>query len=127
MTVKQTEQQDAPAWLTIYFDKSATVDDAAVTQQLKDTLAPKPTDAEKTASIDVRHLDTKSIWSQVKRLTKAKEVPKTNEDQAEEAERRVFETVNEKRKAKFMRERQALKDYQAMARKALEGAQKQMR
>ncbi|KAI5295332.1 hypothetical protein KEM56_005659, partial [Ascosphaera pollenicola] len=105
---------------------STAIDSAAETQ-LKDTLAPKPSDSEKTASLDIRNLDTKSIWSQVKRLTKAREVAKSNEDQAEEAERRVFDAANEKRKAKFRRERQALKDYQAMARRALEGAQKQTR
>ncbi|KAI5287278.1 hypothetical protein KEM54_006110 [Ascosphaera aggregata] len=122
ITVEKMDKQELPAWLTIYLDKhSQTTEGSAVVTELKDTFAPKPTTFEKTASIDCRYLDAKSIWSQVKRLTGAKDVPMSNEDRIEDVERRVFNAANERMKAHNLRLRQRQAQFKALAQRAREG------
>ncbi|KAI5287499.1 hypothetical protein KEM52_001564 [Ascosphaera acerosa] len=98
-----------------------------VETELKDAHAPRPAENERTASIDVRNQDPQSIWSQVKRLTGAKEVPMTAEDKVEDAERRVREQFNEKQRLESRREREQRAQFRAFAQQAQEESQRSAR
>lgn len=116
MSVKQTDDQEGPAALTIYFaeraSKPASVTAAAA--QLTDKFAPAPAEAEKTAVVDVRNLDYKEIWNKVMNVTGAQEVPATAE---EEAELKRFEQMKEQSgrdRVRIAAIRQAKKDQERM-------------
>lgn len=121
MTVKQTDEQEGPASLTIYFAErlsNAAGVAAKGASNTADKFAPEAGSAEKTAVLDVKDLDVKKIWEKVQMMTGAKEVPATDAE-AEEAKKlenmRVRSGVDRERNANI---RQAKKDQERMLQEA---------
>lgn len=83
MTVKQTDEQEGPAALTIYFAEQASKAAALNASKVEDKYAPAPSETEKTAVIDLKNLDYKEIWNKVKMMTGAEELQATPEEEAE--------------------------------------------
>ncbi|PKY07343.1 50S ribosomal protein Mrp49 [Aspergillus campestris IBT 28561] len=116
MSVKQTDDQEGPAALTIYFAERASkpASITAAVAELTDKHAPAPGDAEKTAIVDLRNLDYREIWNKVMNVTGAKEVPASAE---EEAEVKRFEQMREQSgrdRVRIAAIRQAKKDQERM-------------
>lgn len=123
MTVKQTDEQEGPASLTIYFaerlSNAASLNaGTGAGAGGKDTFAPEAGGAEKTAVLDVKDLDFKKIWEKVQMMTGAKAVEATDAE-AEEAKRlenmRVQSGADRERNANI---RQAKKDQERMLQEA---------
>ncbi|KAI9372064.1 CI-B8 domain-containing protein [Aspergillus egyptiacus] len=115
MTVKQTTEQEGPAALTIYFaEKISNAAALKKAEKITDKHAPAPSETEKTAIVDLKHLDYKVIWDQVKMVTGAKEVHATPD---EEGELRKFEQLrqqSEKDRKRIAAIRQAKLDQERM-------------
>ncbi|RAL09639.1 mitochondrial 54S ribosomal protein mL61 [Aspergillus homomorphus CBS 101889] len=119
MTVRQTDDQEGPAALTVYFAQQASKTAGLLaTAELKDTHAPAPADNETAAALDVRGLGYSEIWTKVKKLTGAEEVPATAEELAElkELERLRAKAVEDR--ARIAALRQAKKDQERMLQEA---------
>lgn len=123
MTVKQTDEQEGPASLTIYFaerlSNAASLNaGTGAGAGGKDTFAPEAGGAEKTAVLDVKDLDFKKIWEKVQMMTGAKAVEATDAE-AEETKRlenmRVQSGADRERNANI---RQAKKDQERMLQEA---------
>lgn len=126
MTVKQTDEQEGPASLTVYFaerlSNAASVGvnagGTAGGGAGPDKFAPEAGQAEKTAVLDLKDLDFKKIWEKVQMVTGAREVAAT-EAEAEEAKRlenmRVQSGADRERNANI---RQAKKDQERMLQEA---------
>lgn len=121
MTVRQTDEQEGPASLTIYFAErlsNAASLGAKSSGSDGDTFAPKAEDAEKTTVLDVKDLDFKKIWEKVRMMTGAKEVEATDAE-AEEVKRlenmRVQSGADRERNANI---RQTKKDQERMLQEA---------
>ncbi|RDW94075.1 mitochondrial 54S ribosomal protein mL61 [Aspergillus mulundensis] len=113
MTVKQTENQEGPASLTVYFaeklSKAASLNTAD-----KDEHAPAPSATEKTATVDVRNLNYTDIWMKVKNMTGAQEVAATEKEQEElqKIEQEAQKSVKDRARIAAMR--QAKLDHERM-------------
>lgn len=119
MTVKQTEEQDGPAALTIYFaehaSNAATLNAA---KDINDKYAPAAGESEKTAVVDLRDLDWKRIWDKVRVMTGAKEVQASakEEEEVKKLEQMAVQSVkDQERNAKI---RQTKRDQERMLQEA---------
>ena len=121
MTVKQTEDQEGPAALTIYFAEklsNAANLGSGGKSPLDDKHAPAAGEAEKTAVVDVRGLDFKSIWDKVRMMTGAKDVAATEAEQAEIKKLEQMKVTSEKDRVRNATIRQAKKDQERMLQEA---------
>lgn len=118
MTVRQTEEQDGPAALTIYFAEQASNAASLTASQINDKHAPAPSDTEKSAVVDVKNLDYQQIWNKVKVMTGAKEIAATQEEAAELAKFEQMRVQGEKDRVRMAALRQAKKDQERMLQEA---------
>lgn len=118
MTVKQTEDQDGPAALTVYFAERASSTAAADSSEINDTHAPAPQSNEKTVVLDVKNHDFKSIWGRLKAVTGAKDVPPTPEELAELEKLEQMNVKSVKDRERIAAIRKAKKDQERMLQKA---------
>lgn len=81
MTVKQTENQDGPASLTVYFKERLSNAASLNTAASKDEFAPEPADTEKAAVVDIRNLTYNDIWNKMQNMTGAQEIAATEGEQ----------------------------------------------
>ncbi|KAL5045243.1 hypothetical protein BDW71DRAFT_184543 [Aspergillus fruticulosus] len=113
ITVKQTDNQDGPASLTVYFAKKLS-NAASLNAAAKDEHAPEPSATEKTATVDIRNLTYQDIWNKVKNMTGAQEVPPTEEEKAELAKFEQMAQQSVKDRARVAAIRQAKLDHKRM-------------
>ena len=119
MTVKQTDQQDNPPKLTVYF--AGPPGGAAMAQaslQVHDELAPEAEGGEKRVVFDVKDQDYSSIWSLIKAATGAREVPPTLEQEKEMKKLEDMKVQAEKNRKRNAAIRQKQKDQELMLQKA---------
>ncbi|KAJ5190363.1 uncharacterized protein N7498_009348 [Penicillium cinerascens] len=116
MTVRQTEEQEGPAALTIYFAErvGSTANAIAGKNQITDKHAPAPEASERTAVVDVKNLTWEEIWSRVQASTGAEEVPATAEDQAEQKKLQAISEKAVKDRERIQAMRQAKRDQERM-------------
>lgn len=95
MTVKQTDDQKAPAFLTVYFDSTAGGNLSSLQEKSTDTHAPAPSGSEKVSTLDVKNAEVKDIWSRFKTLTGAEEVPVSESDQSQLEEHKRLDEQSE--------------------------------
>ena len=85
MTVQQTTEQQGPSALTIYFaspdQKVSSAVEASRAKDLKDQYAPLAGEGESSAVLDLKDLAYTEIWDRVKKVTGAKEVTSSEEDE----------------------------------------------
>ncbi|KAJ5679728.1 hypothetical protein N7462_007972 [Penicillium macrosclerotiorum] len=116
MSVQQTDEQDGPAALTIYFAErvAATATAIAGAKQITDKHAPAPESGEKTAVVNIKNLSYQEIWSRVQASTGAEEVKATAEEQEElkKLEEMKVKAVKDRERIQAMR--QAKKDQERM-------------
>ncbi|KAL3479486.1 50S ribosomal protein Mrp49 [Aspergillus californicus] len=118
MTVKQTTDQEGPAALTIYFTEKISNAASLSPAKITDEHAPKPSETEKSAIVDLKNLDYKDIWNTVKIMTGAKEIPATAEEEAELNKVEQFKQQAVKDRARIASIRQAKKDQERMLKEA---------
>lgn len=118
MTVKQTDEQNGPAALTIYFAERASAAAQTHSANIKDKHAPAPQPNEKTAIIDTKDLDFKQIWQKVQAMTGAQEVKATPEEEEEVKKLEQMRIKSEEDKARVAGIRQAKKDQERMLQEA---------
>jgi large subunit ribosomal protein MRP49 len=82
MTVKQTDDQEGPAAITIYF--AGRPSDAAtnLAASINDQYAPAQSSSEEVVVIDAKAVDYQEIWRRVQAVTGAQEVQATPEEKA---------------------------------------------
>lgn len=116
MTVQQTDEQDGPAALTIYFAErvSSTATAIAGSNKITDKHAPAPESSEKTAVVDVKNLTWQEIWSRVQASTGAEEVKASTEDEAELKKLADISAKAVKDRERIKAMRQAKKDQERM-------------
>lgn len=116
MSVQQTQDQDGPAALTIYFAEQAGSAATAIAGKnpVTDKHAPAPGDNEKTAVVDVKGLNFKEIWSRVKASTGAEEVRPNSEEEAELKRLRELSEQSAKDRQRIQSIQQAKKDQERM-------------
>ncbi|KAE8373806.1 50S ribosomal protein Mrp49 [Aspergillus bertholletiae] len=118
MTVKQTQEQEGPAALTIYFAERTSNAASLTAAKVEDKHAPAPESTEKTAVVDLKNLDYKEIWNKVKMMTGAQEVPATPEEEAELQKLEQMRQQSEKDRVRIAAMRQAKKDQERMLQEA---------
>ncbi|KAE8339155.1 hypothetical protein BDV24DRAFT_77207 [Aspergillus arachidicola] len=118
MTVKQTQEQEGPAALTIYFAERASNAASLTAAKVEDKHAPAPESTEKTAVLDLKNLDYKEIWNKVKMVTGAQDVPATAEEEAELQKLEQMRQQSEKDRVRLAAIRQAKKDQERMLQEA---------
>lgn len=116
MSVQQTQDQEGPAALTIYFAErvGSTATAIAGKKPVTDKLAPPPEDNEKTAVVDVKGLDFKEIWSRVKASTGAEELRASSEEEAEMKRLQELTEKASKDRQRIQAMQQAKKDQERM-------------
>lgn len=116
MTVQQTDDQNAPPALTIYFAErlSSTASAIVGTKKIADKHAPAPESGEKAAVVDLKDLSYKEIWSRVQASTGAEEVPASAEDEAERKRLEAITAKAGKDRERIRGMRQAKKDQERM-------------
>ncbi|EAU36533.1 predicted protein [Aspergillus terreus NIH2624] len=118
MSVKQTDEQDGPAALTIYFAEQASKAAALNGSAVQDKHAPAPTDAEKTAVVDLKNLDYKEIWNKVALVTGAQDVAASDDELKQLARFEQMKQQSERDRARVLGIRQAKKDQERMLQEA---------
>ncbi|KAJ9203120.1 hypothetical protein DTO166G4_5546 [Paecilomyces variotii] len=118
MSVKQTDEQNGPAALTIYFAERASAAALKHSAHIKDQYAPAPQPNEKTAIIDTKDLDYKQIWQKVQEATGAQEVKATPEEEEELKKLEQMRIKSEEDRARVIGIRQAKKDQERMLQEA---------
>lgn len=117
VTVKQTEEQEGPAALTIFFSgapQSTQHHDSST----NDKYAPAPTGNEKTIVIDTKGKDYQQIWQKVQEATGAQEITPAAEDIQQLAEFKQMAIKSEKDRARVAGMIQAKKDQERMLQEA---------
>ncbi|CRG87770.1 hypothetical protein PISL3812_04791 [Talaromyces islandicus] len=117
MSVKQTEEQDGPAALTIFFSE-APKNNKHHDSSIQDKYAPAPAEGEKTIVIDTKGKDYKQIWQKVQETTGAQEIPPTAEEQEQLAQFKQMAIKSEHDRARIAAMRQAKKDQERMLQEA---------
>ncbi|KAI2817586.1 hypothetical protein CBS63078_5014 [Aspergillus niger] len=119
MTVRQTEEQDGPAALTIYFaERASNAASLLSAKDVTDKHAPAPGEAEQTAVLDVKNLDYKDIWAKVKNMTGAQEIQATPEQESELQKLEQLKQQSDKDRARIAAIRQAKADQERMLQEA---------
>lgn len=116
MTVRQTQDQDGPAALTIYFAERVGSTATAIMggTQITDKHAPAPGNNEKTAVVDLKGLNWEEIWTRVQASTGAREVPASAEDEVELKKLQEIAEKAVKDRERIQAMRQAKKDQERM-------------
>jgi large subunit ribosomal protein MRP49 len=119
MSVKQTDEQEGPAALTIFFSgpprNAATAQNAS---NIQDKYAPAPTATENTVVLNTKHLPYAKIWELVKGITGAEEVSATSEESAQIEKYEQMTAKAAVDRARVSGIRQAKKDQERMLREA---------
>ncbi|KAL5334755.1 CI-B8 domain-containing protein [Aspergillus crustosus] len=118
MTVKQTTDQEGPAALTVYFAEKLSNAAQGSPETVKDEHAPKPSETEKTASLDLRHLAYKDIWNKLKTVTGAQEVVPTAAEEAQLQKIAEWRVKSKEDQARIGAIQQAKKDHELMLQQA---------
>ncbi|RAL03780.1 mitochondrial 54S ribosomal protein mL61 [Aspergillus ibericus CBS 121593] len=118
MTVRQTDQQDGPAALTIYFSERASNAATLLAGKVTDQHAPEPAATEQSVVLDVKNLDYKDIWTKVKNMTGAQEIPPSAEQQAELQKLEQMRQQADKDRMRIAAIRQAKADQERMLQEA---------
>ncbi|KAF7591389.1 hypothetical protein BBP40_001615 [Aspergillus hancockii] len=118
MSVKQTEEQEGPAALTIYWAEQASKASSLTAAKIEDKHAPAPESTEKSAVVDLKNLDYQEIWNKVKLMTGAQEVPATPEEEAELKKFEQLRQQSDKDRVRIADMRQAKKDQERMLQEA---------
>ncbi|OJZ81213.1 hypothetical protein ASPFODRAFT_386135 [Aspergillus luchuensis CBS 106.47] len=119
MTVRQTEEQEGPAALTIYFaERASNAASLLSAKDVTDKHAPAPGEAEQTAVLDVKNLDYKDIWAKVKNMTGAQEIQPTPEQESELQKLEQMRQQSDKDRARIAAIRQAKADQERMLQEA---------
>ncbi|KAL4892604.1 50S ribosomal protein Mrp49 [Aspergillus ambiguus] len=119
MSVKQTDEQDGPAALTIYFAEQASKAAALnAASAVEDKHAPAPAASEKTAIVDLKNLDYKEIWNKVALLTGAQDVAASDDELKQLARFEQMKQQSERDRARVLGIRQAKKDQERMLQEA---------
>ncbi|KAJ5606486.1 hypothetical protein N7510_009267 [Penicillium lagena] len=116
MTVRQTQDQEVPATLTIYFAEriSSTANALVGSTALTDAHAPPPEKAEKTAVMNLKDLSWTDIWTRVQAATGVQEIATTSEDAEALKKLEEMRIKGEKDKVRVQSMRQAKKDQERM-------------
>ncbi|KAL4875794.1 CI-B8 domain-containing protein [Aspergillus karnatakaensis] len=114
MTVKQTQDNEAPPLLTVYFAENLSKSSQSAGETTQDLQAPEPSAEEKTAVVDLRHLAYTDIWRKLKSVTGAKEIEATEEEQAQIAQFSEWRVKSREDRARIAALTQAKKDHEAM-------------
>ncbi|KAL4868570.1 hypothetical protein BDV12DRAFT_169333 [Aspergillus spectabilis] len=118
MTVKQTTDQEVPATLTVYFAEKLSNAASVSAETVKDEHAPAPTETEKTAILDLRHLAYTDIWKKLKTVTGAQEVLATAAEEAQLEKVAEWRVRSKEDQARVAAIRQAKKDQELMLQQA---------
>ncbi|KAL4933940.1 mitochondrial 54S ribosomal protein mL61 [Aspergillus undulatus] len=118
ITVKQITDQEAPASLTVYFAEKISNAASLNNSTVKDEHAPPPSEAEKTAVVDVRNLTYVDIWNKFRNMTGAQDVPPTEEEEEQIKKYQEMDKKSVKDRARVAAIRQAKLDHEAMLRAA---------
>ncbi|KAL4952632.1 CI-B8 domain-containing protein [Aspergillus filifer] len=118
ITVKQITNQEAPASLTVYFAERLSNAASVNAASTPDEHAPKPSETEKTAVVDVRNLTYTDIWNKFKNMTGAQSISATIEEQAQLKKLDALARKSVKDRARVAAMRQAKLDHEEMLRKA---------
>lgn len=117
MSVKQTDEQEGPAALTIFFS-GAPKSTEHHNSSIQDKYAPSPAEGEKTIVIDTKDKDYKQIWQKVQEATGAQEIPPTAEEVQQLAGFKEMAIKSEQDRARVAGIRQAKKDQERMLQEA---------
>ncbi|PYH84194.1 50S ribosomal protein Mrp49 [Aspergillus uvarum CBS 121591] len=121
MTVRQTEDQDGPAALSVYFaQQTSPIAASLAAEDLKDAHAPAPAANEQVAVLDVRNLPYTEIWNKVKNMTGATEISATAEETAELRKLDQMAAKSKTDRVRIATMRQAKKDQERMLQEARE-------
>ncbi|KAJ5086904.1 hypothetical protein NUU61_008211 [Penicillium alfredii] len=125
MTVRQTDEQDGPAALTIYFAQRASnaATALAADKKVTDSHAPAPESGEQAAVVNVKDLTYAEIWSRVQAATGAQGVSPTAEETQELKKLEDMRVKSEEDRKRVLGFREAKKDQERMiaeARKEVE-------
>jgi len=119
MTVKQTDEQDGPAALTVYFaEKIGARAAEAHAADIQDKHAPAALSTERSIVIDAKGLDYTEIWKRVKNATVAEDLPATPEELAEIEKYNKMDERSKVDRTRVAAIRQAKKDQERMLREA---------
>ncbi|OXV08376.1 hypothetical protein Egran_03860 [Elaphomyces granulatus] len=119
MTVKQTDEQDGPAALTVYFaEKIGARAAEAHAADIQDKYAPAGLSTERSIVIDAKGLDYTEIWKRVKNATGAEDLPATPEELAEIEKYNKMDERSKVDRTRVAAIRQAKKDQERMLREA---------
>jgi len=119
MTVKQTDEQDGPAALTIYFAETIGTGAAeAHAASIQDNYAPAALSTEKSIVIDAKGLDYTEIWKRVKNATGAEDLSATPEELAEVEKYNRMDERSKVDRVRVAAIRQAKKDQERMLQEA---------
>lgn len=117
MSVKQTDDQEGPAALTIFFsgqpNKQAYHD-----ANLQDKYAPAPSESEKSVVLNIKGYDYEEIWQQVKEVTGATDIEASAEDKKRREEFEKMDAKSEADRIRVAALRQAKKDQERMLQEA---------
>ncbi|KAH8701681.1 50S ribosomal protein Mrp49 [Talaromyces proteolyticus] len=117
MSVKQTDDQEGPAALTIFFSGQPR-NTQHHTDSIEDKYAPAPSDSEKTIVLDVKNNDYSQIWQKVKEATGAEDIQATEKEQEELENFRNMDIKSEQDRIRVAGIRQAKKDQERMLQEA---------
>ncbi|KAK2871860.1 hypothetical protein FQN49_002748 [Arthroderma sp. PD_2] len=124
MTVKQLDDEEGPAILSIYSAKPADSTAATPTGTL-DSFAPAPTESETVRTIDVKGKDVDQIWTAFQSATKAENVEIEEEDKKEMELQAQLDAQSEIDRQRVAMVRKAKKDQEAMLQAAKAAVAKQ--
>lgn len=122
MSVKQIEDNAAPALLTLYFANKEGAEKA--TSSTTDELAPAPAESEIVKTINVKDKSLEDIWASFKGLTGAEELPIPEADRQEIEEFARLQEQSEIDRKRVAGIRQARKDQEKLLEAARADVQK---
>jgi large subunit ribosomal protein MRP49 len=118
MSVKQTEEQDGPAALTIFFSGQPSKKQAYHDAALEDKYAPAPAESEEKVVLNIKEYNFEEIWQQVKDLTGATDIEATKKDKEDLENFRKLDVKAEADRIRVAGMRQAKKDQERMLQEA---------
>ncbi|OKL61022.1 hypothetical protein UA08_03781 [Talaromyces atroroseus] len=118
MSVKQTDDQDGPAALTIFFTGQPNKKQAYHDADLEDKHAPAPSESEQTVVLNIKEYNFEEIWNQVKDVTGAIDIVATAKDKEDLENFRKMDIKSEADRVRVAALRQAKKDQERMLQEA---------
>ena len=125
ISVKQTDDQEKPPLLTIYFAQNKDKASTPANVKMEDTLAPAPNESETVKTIDLRGQQVSEIWEKVKAATGAKELEASEADLKEIEENKKLDEKSEVDRQRVAAIRKARKDQEKMLQSAREEVERQ--